>query len=191
MAHAPKTHDGSRVLCWDAGTHRGCPNQECRNAHGTLGKLHLLDPAVQMEIVRRGGLKEEKKLEAPQAAQRIDTLRKGILKKAASDRNPPRKAGGDPPGQTAAGSTAAAPTSSPKVAPTPVIEEVSTGPLAKAAATPAGVRVGLGPSPTVIRRPRPPQDDEDTGEGPPPILRVTLGALGFRSVPRIPLGSQG
>ena len=28
MAHAPKTHDGSRVLCWDAGTLRGCPNQE-------------------------------------------------------------------------------------------------------------------------------------------------------------------
>ena len=98
MAHAPKTHDGSRVLRWDAGTHRGCPNQECRNAHGALGKLHLLDPAVQMEIARRGGLKEEKKLEALQAAQRIDTLRKGILKKAASDRNPPRKAGGDPPG---------------------------------------------------------------------------------------------
>ena len=121
MAHAPKTHDGSRALCWDAGTHRGCPNQECRNAHGTLGKLHLLDPAVQMEIVQRGGFKEEKKLEAPQAAQCIDTL----LKKAASDRNPPRKAGGDPPGPATAGPTVAAPTSAPKVAPTPVIEEVS------------------------------------------------------------------
>ena len=49
-----------------------------------------------MEIVRRGGFKEERKLEAPQAAQRIDILRKGIHKKAASDRNLPRKAGGDP-----------------------------------------------------------------------------------------------
>ena len=97
MAHAPKTHDGSRVLCWDAGTHRGCPHQGCRNAHGTLGKLHLLDPAVQMGIVRRGGFKEEKKLEAPQAAQRIDTLRKGILKKAASDRNPPARLEETPP----------------------------------------------------------------------------------------------
>ena len=58
MSHAPKTHDGSRVLCWDAGTHRGCPNQECRNAHGALGKPHLLDPAVQMEIASRGGLKK-------------------------------------------------------------------------------------------------------------------------------------
>ena len=174
MAHAPKTHDGSRVLCWDAGTHRGCPNQDCRNAHGTLGKLHLLDPAVQMEIVQRGGFKEEKKLEAPQAAQRIDTLSKGILKEAASDRNPPRKAGGDPPGQATAGSTVAAPTSGPKVAPTPVIEEVSTGPLTKAAAVSAGVKVGLGPSPNVGRRPTPPQEDEDTGEGPPPTLRISL-----------------
>ena len=97
MAHAPKTHDGSRVLCWDAGTHRGCPHQDCRNAHGTLSKIHLLDPAVQMEVVRRGGLKEETKLEAPQAAQRIDTLRKGILKKAASDRNPPARLEEIPP----------------------------------------------------------------------------------------------
>ena len=144
MSHAPKTHDGSRVLCWDAGTHRGCPNQECRNAHGALGKLHLLDPAVQMEIARRGGLKEEKKLEAPQAAQRIDTLRKGILKKAASDRNPARKAGGDPPGAATPKTTSAAPAPLGPVAPTVVIEEVSTGPLAKGPNPAAGVKVGLG-----------------------------------------------
>ena len=174
MAHAPKTHDGSRALCWDAGTHRGCPNQECRNAHGKLGKHHLLDPAVQMEIVRRGGFKEEKKLEAPQAAQRIDTLRKGIFKKAASDRNPPHKAGGGPPGPTTAGPTVTAPASTPKVVPTPVIEEVSTGPLTKAATVSAGVKVGLGPPPSVGRRPTPPQEDEDNGEGPPRILRISL-----------------
>ena len=42
MSHAPKTHDGSRVLCWDAGTHRGCPNQECRNAHGSVGQTPFL-----------------------------------------------------------------------------------------------------------------------------------------------------
>ena len=95
MAHASKTHDGSRVLRWDAGTHRGCPHQDCRNAHGTLGKLHFLGPA--RKIVRRGGFKEEKKLEAPQAAQRIDTLRKGIPKKAASDRNPPARLEEIPP----------------------------------------------------------------------------------------------
>ena len=174
MAHAPNTHDGSRVLCWDAGTRRGCPNQECRNAHGALGKLHLLDSAVQMEIARRGGLKEEKKLEAPQAAQRIDTLRKGILKKAASDRNPARKAGGGPPGPATAKPTGATPTSTPKVAPTPVIEEVSTGPLTKAATVAAGVKVGLGPSPNGGRRSSPPPEEEDTGEGPPPILRISL-----------------
>ena len=174
MAHAPKTHDGARVLCWDAGTHRDCPHQDCRNVHGTLGKIHLLDPAVQIEVVRRGGLKEEKKLEAPQAAQRIDTLRKGIPKKAASDRNPPRKAGGDPPGHTAAGPTAAVSTSGPKVASTPVIEEVPTGPLTKAAATPAGSRVGLGPSPTGNRRPASPREDEDTGD-PGPDDPETVG----------------
>ena len=39
---------------------------------------------------------------------------------------------------------------------------------------PAGVKVGLGPSPNVGRRPTNPQDDEDTGEGPPLILRISL-----------------
>ena len=83
MSHAPKTHDGSRLLCWDAGTHRSCPNQECRNAHGALGKLHLLDPAVQMEIARRGGLKEEKKLEA------LKRLSASTTSEKASSKRPP------------------------------------------------------------------------------------------------------
>ena len=174
MSHAPKTHDGSRVLCWDAGTHRGCPDQECRNAHGALGKFHLLDPAVQMEIARRGGLKEEKKLEAPQAAQRIDNLRKGILKKAASERNPARKAGGDPPGPPAVKPSSAAPASTKTVVPTPIIEEVSTGPLSKGATTAAGVKVGLGPAPIGVRRPSPPPDEEDTGEVHPHIPKISL-----------------
>ena len=110
------------------------------------------------KLLGGGGLKEEK-LEAPQAVQSIDTLRKGILKKAASDRNPARKAGGDPPGPATAKPTSATPTSTPKVAPIPVIEEVSTGPLSTGATLTAGVKVGLGPSPKGGRRSAPPPEE--------------------------------
>ena len=55
-----------------------------------------------------------------------------------------------------------------------MIDEVSTGPLIKAATVTAGVKVGLGPSPSVGRRPTPPPEDEDNGERPPPILRISL-----------------
>ena len=162
MAHAPKTQDGARVLCWDAGTHRGCPQQDCKNAHGSLGRMHLLDSAVQMEVLRRGGLKDEKRLEAPQAAQRIDTLRKGILKKAASDRAPTRKAGRDgngvPPGP--------APNATP-VAPPVVIEELSTGPAAKASLPPTGARCGLGPTPAGARPLSPYDEARDVIDSPP------------------------
>ena len=127
-----------------------------------------------MEVVRRGGLNEEDELEAPKAAQRIDTLHKGILKKATSDRNPPRKARGNNPGSAATGPRAAPPTKAPQVAPTSVIVEVSSGPPVKAAPPPVVGRCGLGPTPTGTRRPPSLEDEEDTGEGPPPILRVTL-----------------
>ena len=55
---------------------------------------------------------------------------------------------------------------------------MSTGPLTNAAAVSAGVKVGLGPSPNVGRRPTPQQEDEDTGEEPPPTLRISLGFPG-------------
>jgi len=38
----------------------------------------------------------------------------------------------------------------------------------------AGVKVGLGPSPSGGRSSSPHPEEEDTGEGPPPILRISL-----------------
>ena len=55
-----------------------------------------------------------------------------------------------------------------------MIEEVSTGPLTKAATVAAGVKVGLGPPPSGGRRSSLSPEDEDDGEGPPPILRISL-----------------
>ena len=92
-AHAPRTKDGAQVVCWDAGTHRGCHTSACRNAHVPLGKPTLLDATVQMQLARRGGVKSEKKLDAAQATQRIQQLRDGMKAKAASDRAPPGQIG--------------------------------------------------------------------------------------------------
>ena len=170
MSHAPKTHDGARSLCWDAGTHRGCPQQDCRNAHGSLGRMHLLDSAVQMEVLRRGGLKDEKKLEAPQAARRIEELRKGILKKAASDRAPPRKAGRDGDGAR----SGPAPTAALGAIPAGT-EGLSSGSTAKPSPVPAGSRCGLGPTPTGPRASLPHDDAGAALDGRPIGHRRPLG----------------
>ena len=58
-----------------------------------------------------------------------------------------------------------------------VVEEVSTGSLPKPPPTPGGGRCGLGSAPKGNSRSPHRYNEEDTGEGPPPTLRVTLEFL--------------
>ena len=134
FAHAPKTKDGSQSVCWDAGTHRGCHMNPCRNAHAPLGNPALLDATVQMQLARRGGVKTDKKLDATQATQRIQQLRQGIQEKAAADKKP-----------SSGGRRAGAPAPKARPAPVPGVEAAGNLPPAAAGApatSPSGPEIG-------------------------------------------------
>ena len=98
---APTNKEG-KLLCWGYLTHLGCSQQGCQRAHEPLrGPFESLDPAVQLQMLRRGGLKRMKAETKETAAEKIKEIRAGVAKDKASkvqDGKDRRRAGhGDQP----------------------------------------------------------------------------------------------
>ena len=81
---APVDRDGL-LLCWGALTHMGCTNSACGRSHLDLqGKFEALDPCVQMQLLRRGGLKRMKPETRDTANDKIKALRTGVARDKAA-----------------------------------------------------------------------------------------------------------
>ena len=80
---APVGKDG-KLLCWGFLSHLGCNQTNCQRAHEHLrGTFESLDPAVQMQLIRRGGLKRMKPENKDTAVEKIKDLRHHV----AQDKN--------------------------------------------------------------------------------------------------------
>ena len=97
---APTNKEG-KLLCWGFITHLGCNVSNCQRAHEHLkGTFEALDPAVRMQLLRRGGLKRMKPETKETATEKIKDTRSQMAKdkdakvKDGIDR---KKAGGDKP----------------------------------------------------------------------------------------------
>ena len=98
---APTNKEG-KLLCWGYLSHLGCSQQGCQRAHEPLkGPFESLDPAVQLQLLRRGGLKRMKAETKDTATEKIKEIRAGVAKDKASkvqDGKDRRRAGqGDQP----------------------------------------------------------------------------------------------
>ena len=72
LDHRPKEKKGARYLCWDHLCHRGCGRpSSCPHSHGTAPKWEHLDWAVQLQMLRRGGLRSQPKFSESQVAERM------------------------------------------------------------------------------------------------------------------------
>ena len=81
---APLDRDG-RLLCWGHLTHLGCGVEACSRSHQPLkGSLESLDPAVQMQLLRRGGLKRMRAETKESAWEKIKELREKVAKDKAA-----------------------------------------------------------------------------------------------------------
>ena len=81
---APVDRDG-KLLCWGHITHLGCTMSTCQRSHENLrGTFEALDPTVQMQLLRRGGLKRMRQETKETAGEKIKELRAGIAKDKAS-----------------------------------------------------------------------------------------------------------
>ena len=86
---APTNREG-KLLCWGYLTHLGCSQQGCQRAHENLrGIFEALDPAVRMQLLRRGGLKRMKAETKDSASEKIKELRQQVAK----DKDPKVKEG--------------------------------------------------------------------------------------------------
>ena len=77
VKHAPVDPKSGKPICWDAACHVGCNRSSCPNAHEPLPALGKLDPTVAMQVLRRGGLRGEKKIDPKDVDGRVAQLRSG------------------------------------------------------------------------------------------------------------------
>ena len=74
-----------KLLCWGYLTHLGCNQASCQRAHTKLqGQLESLDPCVQMQLIRRGGLRRMRQETQGSATEKIQRLRAEMSKDKAA-----------------------------------------------------------------------------------------------------------
>eukprot|EP00438_Fugacium_kawagutii_P015705 Skav235328 [mRNA] locus=scaffold520:603852:614712:+ [translate_table: standard] len=107
LDHRPKEKKGARYLCWDHLCHRGCAKPaSCPHSHGTAPKWEHLDWAVQLQMLRRGGLRSGAKLTEAQVSEQMESIRRTQQAKnqeMVAEGKKMKKVGGEPhtEGQTA------------------------------------------------------------------------------------------
>ena len=85
LDHRPKERKTGKYLCWDHISHRGCKMASCPHAHVSPPKWDSLDWSVQLQILRRGGLKSKPAPTPAQLLERMDELRKSVKDKQADN----------------------------------------------------------------------------------------------------------
>ncbi|CAE7778356.1 unnamed protein product [Symbiodinium sp. CCMP2592] len=91
---APLDKDGVLQLCWGALTHMGCSNASCQRSHSDLqGKFETLEPCLQMQLLRRGGLRRMRAETKESVTEKIKALRAAVAKDRASKVSDGRKSG--------------------------------------------------------------------------------------------------
>ena len=99
VTHAPVDPKTKKPICWDAACHIGCARgSSCPNAHEPLPSMGKLDPSVAMQILRRGGLRGDKKVDPKEVDGRVAQLRAEMK----DDQQSKQQDGGKPEGKSKA-----------------------------------------------------------------------------------------
>ena len=77
LKKAPLDVAGQKRLCWDFSTHRGCHfgPADCIQSHEPITSTGKLDWTTQAELIRRGGLRNGKKVPPTEVDARVAQLR--------------------------------------------------------------------------------------------------------------------
>lgn len=101
LDHRPKEKKGAKYVCWD---HLRCSRSaSCPHSHATAPKWEHLDWAVQLQMLRRGGLRSQPRLSENQVAEQIESIRKTQLAKTqemVNEGKKVKKVGETPPVET-------------------------------------------------------------------------------------------
>ena len=133
LDHRPRS-PGGKYICWDAGCHQGCSRPGCTLSHKPMPAAKALDYTIQLQCIRRRGLKSGKKVATNEEAERLLAgLRAAQAAETAEKKaDGPRKKGGRPggrAGQQPNGPEAGPPPSPPTPPLAPAAERPLPGPL--------------------------------------------------------------
>ena len=78
VKHAPVDTKSGKPICWDAACYIGRNRPGCPNAPEPLPALGKLDPTVATQVLRRGGLWGEKKINPKEVDGRVAQFRAQI-----------------------------------------------------------------------------------------------------------------
>lgn len=82
LDHRPKDKKSGKYLCWDGMTHRGCNVTGCPHAHPKYPpKWDTLDWSVQLQLLRRGGLKDRGQLNVKDVEGQMNAIRANVRAK--------------------------------------------------------------------------------------------------------------
>ena len=85
LDHRPKDKKTGKFLCWDNITHRGCKASACVHYHGPAPKWDSMDWSVQLQLLRRGGLKNKPALSGDQVTKQMEQIRQAQKDKMAEN----------------------------------------------------------------------------------------------------------
>ena len=89
LDHRPKCRETGKYYCWDFISHRGCKQGNgCPHQHPKAGKIpkwDTFDWSIQMQLLRRGGLRSNKKLSPLEVEAAIVELRNSVTAKSAEN----------------------------------------------------------------------------------------------------------
>lgn len=85
LDHRPKERKTGKYLCWDFISQRGCKVPSCPHAHVSPPKWDSLDWSVQLQLLRRGGVKSKAACTPAQLVDQMEGLRKSVKDKLADN----------------------------------------------------------------------------------------------------------
>ena len=107
LDHRPKDKKGIRYLCWDYLTHRGCNRPStCPHSHAAAPKWETIDWSVQLQLLRRGGLKGSPSLTEAQVSEQMEAIRQAQVtknKEMMNEGKKTKKVGEQQPGEAKVG----------------------------------------------------------------------------------------
>ena len=83
LDHRPKDKKSGKYICWDHLSNRGCTLQNCPHFHAKdVPKFDTMDWSIQLQILRRGGLRDRTQLTEKDAAGQMAAIRANVQNKA-------------------------------------------------------------------------------------------------------------
>lgn len=116
LDHRPKDKKSGKYICWDYLSNRGCSVPNCPHHHSKdVPKFDTMDWSIQLQILRRGGLRDRAQLNEKDVEGQMAAIRANVKPKAEENVKDGKRAKASGPRSTVGGADPEHPEADPKV----------------------------------------------------------------------------